>query len=100
MNTKEIINTVAMYNRIMSKLLACKRHNDAQRATGRTFDPLWLYCKKNNYTTNDCNDIILVEVNEEENDVITCDSLIETAAKFTELCLAVGCSPSDIYTGY
>ena len=36
----------------------------------------------------------------QEEDFYTCKIMEETAAKFAELCLAVGCTPSDIYTSY
>ena len=96
MNTKEIIKTVAMYNRIMAALLECKQVNEASNYEG---DYLFVECNGGTHYTNELCDIMPNDIDDKDN-FFTCHGLEQTAAKFAELCLAVGCSPSDIYTSY
>ena len=96
MNTKEIINTVAMYNRIMAALLECKEVNEAN---GYDSDNLFVECKGGTHYTNELCDIMPNDINDKDN-YLYCETLAETCAKFTELCLKAGCTPADIYTMY
>ena len=96
MNTKEIIATVAMYNRIMAALLECKEVNEANNYDK---DLLFVECKGGTHYTNELGDIIPNSVNDTGN-YYSCKMLAETCAKYTELCLEAGCTPADIYTMY
>ena len=96
MNTKEIINTVAMYNRVMAALLECKEVNEANDYDK---DLLFVECKGGTHYTNELGDIIPNDINDKDNYFFG-ETLEETAAKFTELCLETGCTPDDIYTMY
>ena len=95
MTTNEIIKTVAMYNRVLELLLVCKETNEANNYDS---DNLFVVCDKVGYLANELGDIMPNGFN--NNPTYFCKSIAETAAKFAELCLAAGCSPSDIYTSY
>ena len=96
MNTKEIINTVAMYNRIMAALLECKETNEAN---DYDTDLLFVECNGGTHYTNELGDIMPNDIMDKDN-YFHGDTLAETCAKFTELCLEAGCTPADIYTMY
>ena len=96
MTTSEIIKTVAIYNRVLELLLVCKETNEANNYDS---DNLFVECDEAGYYTNELGDIMPNRPEDTDN-YFTCKTLEETAAKFAELCLAVGCKPSDIYTGY
>ena len=96
MSTKEIIAITAMYNTILDLLLECKRVNTASNYED---DYLFVECAGGTHYTNELCDIMPNAFNQ-DGEFYTCKTLEETAAKFAELCLAVGCSPSDIYTSY
>ena len=95
MKAQEIMQAAEMYNRILVALNGCKKVNQASNYDG---DLLWVECNGGAYYTNELGDIMPNAFNQYE--IYTCKTLEETAAKFAELCLAVGCSPSDIYTSY
>ena len=95
MKAQEILQAAEMYNKIFAALKECEKVNQASNYDG---DLLWVECKGGSYYTNELGDIMPNAFNQD--DFYTCKTLEETAAKFAELCLAVGCSPSDIYTSY
>ena len=96
MNTKEIINTVVMYNRIMAALLECKETNEAN---DYDTDLLFVECNGGTHYTNELGDIMPNDINDKDNYFFG-ETLAETCAKYTELCLETGCTPADIYTAY
>ena len=96
MKAQEILKAAEMYNTIFAALNECKKVNEASNYDG---DLLWVECNNGTHYTNEMCDIMPNVLN--QNGVFyTCKTLEETAAKFAELCLAVGCTPSDIYTSY
>ena len=96
MKAQEIRQAAEMYNRIMEALKECEKVNQASNYNG---DLLWVECNNGTHYTNDLGDIMPNRIEDTDN-YFTCHTLEETAAKFAELCLAAGCSPSDIYTSY
>ena len=96
MKAQEIMQAAEMYNKILEALKECEKVNQASNYDG---DLLWVECNNGTHYTNDLGDIMPNAFNQEE-DFYTCKTMEETAAKFAELCLAVGCTPSDIYTSY
>ena len=96
MKPQEIIQAAEMYNRIMEALKECEKVNKASNYNG---DLLWVMCNGGTHYTNEMCDIMPGAFADEEK-FYTCKNLKETAAKFTALCLKVGCSPDDIFTGY
>lgn len=96
MEANEILQAAEMYNKILEALNECKKVNEASNYDG---DLLWVECNNGTHYTNDLGDIMPNRIEDTDN-YFTCHTLEETAAKFTELCLAVGCTPSDIYTSY
>ena len=96
MEANEILQAAQMYNTIFAALKECEKVNQASNYDG---DLLWVECNNGTHYTNDLGDIMPNAFNQEE-DFYTCKTMEETAAKFAELCLAVGCTPSDIYTSY
>ena len=102
MSTKEIIKTVAVFNKVMELLLQCERINEQEKeqAGGDSFDLIWLQCTKTEYYTNDVCEIMPPFSDDEELEAITCDNLSETAAKYTEIVINAGATESDLYLGY
>ena len=100
MNTKEIINTVAMYNAIMEGILKCHEENQPQFESGEEFDYLWLQCKKTDYYTNNCCIIMPPFTDDDSLEDEEYKNFAETAARYTEICLQAGATPSDLYLGY
>ena len=96
MKANEIIEVVEMYNRIMAALHECKRANESNNYDS---DLLFVECKGGTHYTNELGDIMPNNFEDKDN-YFTCHGLEETAAKFTEICLDCGCTPSDIYTMY
>lgn len=96
MKAQEILQAAEMYNTILAALNECKKVNEASNYDG---DLLWVECNNGTHYTNEMCDIMPNAFNH-DGVFYTCRTLEETAAKFAELCLAVGCSPSDIYTSY
>lgn len=96
MEAKEILEAAQMYNRIYAALNECKKVNEASNYDG---DLLWVECNNGTHYTNDLGDI-MPNIPEDTDNYFTCKTMEETAAKFAELCLEAGCSPSDIYTSY
>lgn len=96
MKANEILQAAEMYNKILEALKECKKVNEANGYNG---DLLWVECNNGTHYTNDLGDIIANRI-EDTGNYFTCHTLEETAAKFAELCLAAGCTPSDIYTSY
>ena len=94
MEAQGILKAAQMYNTIFAALNECKKVNEASNYDD---DLLWVECNNGTHYTNDLGDIM---PNSITGSYYTCHTLEETAAKFAELCLAVGCSPSDIYTSY
>lgn len=94
MEAKEILQAAQMYNAIFAALNECKKVNEASNYDD---DLLWVECNGGTHFTNDLGDII---ANGITGSYYTCKTLEETAAKFAELCLSTGCTPSDIYTSY
>ena len=96
MEAQEILKAAEMFNTIFAALNECKKVNEANNYDG---DLLWVECNGGTHYTNDLGDIMPNRIEDTDN-YFTCHTLEETAAKFAELCLAVGCTPSDIYTSY
>lgn len=94
MEAKEIIQAAQMYNTIIAALNECKKVNEASNYES---DYLFVECNGGTHYTNELCDIM---PNELYGGFYTCKTMEETAAKFAELCLAAGCTPSDIYTSY
>ena len=96
MEAKEILQAAQMYNRIFAALKECEKVNQASNYDD---DLLWVECNNGTHYTNDLGDIMPNRL-EDTNNYFTCKTMEETTAKFAELCLEVGCTPSDIYTSY
>ena len=96
MEAHGILKAAQMYNTIFAALNECKKVNEASNYNG---DLLWVECNNGTHYTNDLGDIMPNRIEDTDN-YFTCHALEETAAKFAELGLAVGCTPSDIYTSY
>ena len=96
MKATEILQAAQMFNTILAALKECEKVNQASNYGG---DLLWVECNGGTHYTNDLGDIMPNRIEDTDN-YFTCHTLEETAAKFAELCLEVGCSPSDIYTSY
>ena len=96
MKAQEILQAAEMYNKILEALKECEKVNEASNYDG---DLLWVECNNRTHFTNDLGDIMPNRIEDTDN-YFTCKTMEETAAKFAELCLAAGCSPSDIYTSY
>ena len=96
MKAQEIMQAAQMYNAIIAALNECERVN---KSNNYNSDFLFVECAGGTHYTNELCDIIPNAFNQ-EGDFFTCKTLEETAAKYAELCLAAGCSPSDIYTSY
>ena len=96
MEAKEILQAAEMYNTIFAALKECEKVNEASNYGD---DLLWVECNNGTHYTNELGDIVPNRIEDTDN-YFTCHTMEETAAKFAELCLAVGCSPSDIYTSY
>ena len=96
MKANKILQAAQMFNTIFAALKECERVNELNNYEG---DYLFVECNGGTHYTNDLGDIMPNAFNQEE-DFYTCKTMEETAAKFAELCLAVGCTPSDIYTSY
>ena len=96
MKAQEIMQAAQMYNAIIAALNECERVN---KSNNYNSDFLFVECAGGTHYTNELCDII-PNAFHQEGDFFTCKTLEETAAKYAELCLAVGCTPSDIYTGY
>ena len=96
MKANEILQAAQMYNTILAAMNECKKVNEASNYES---DYLFVECNGGTHYTNELCDIMPNAFNQEE-DFYTCKTMEETAAKFAELCLAVGCTPSDIYTSY
>lgn len=96
MKATEILQAAEMYNKIMEALKDCEKVNKANDYDG---DLLWVECNNGTHFTNDLRDIMPNRPEDTDN-YFTCKTMEETAAKFAELCLEVGCTPSDIYTSY
>ena len=94
MKAQEIMQAAEMYNKILEALKECEKVNQASNYDD---DLLWVECNNGTHYTNDLGDIM---PNSITGSYYTCHTMEDTAAKFAELCLAVGCSPSDIYTSY
>ena len=94
MKAQEIMQAAEMYNKILAALKECKKVNEANDYGD---DLLWVDCDGGTHFTNELGDIM---TNLKHDELYTCKTLEETAAKFAELCLAAGCTPSDIYTSY
>ena len=94
MKAHEIMQAAEMYNTIFAALNECKKVNEANGYNG---DLLWVDCDGGTHFTNELGDIM---TNLKHDELYTCKTLEETAAKYAELCLEDGCSPSDIYTSY
>ena len=95
MKAQEIMQAAEMYNTILAALNECKKVNEANDYGD---DLLWVECNGGAFYTNELGDIMPNSFNQDE--LYNCKTLEETAAKFAELCLAAGCSHSDIYTSY
>ena len=96
MKAREIMQAAEMYNKILEALKECKKANEASNYES---DYLFVECNGGTHYTNELCDIMPSALSDAD-DFYRCHSLEETAAKFAELCLAAGCSPSDIYTSY
>ena len=96
MKATEILQAAQMYNTIFAALNECKKVNEASNYEG---DYLFVECNGGTHYTNELCDIMPSVLNDAD-DFYRCKTMEETAAKFAELCLAVGCTPSDIYTRY
>ena len=96
MEAKEILQAAEMYNTIFAALKECEKVNEASNYGD---DLLWVECNNGTHYTNELGDIVPNRIEDTDN-YFTCHTMEETAAKFAELCLAAGCTPSDIYTSY
>ena len=94
MKANEILQAAQMYNAIFAALKECEKVNEANGYNG---DLLWVDCDGGTHFTNELGDIM---TNLKHDELYTCKTMEETAAKFAELCLAADCTPSDIYTSY
>ena len=96
MKAQEIMQAAEMFNTIFAALNECKKVNEASNYDG---DLLWVECNGGAYYTNELCDIMPSALDDAD-DFYRCKTIEETAAKFAELCLEAGCSPSDVYTSY
>lgn len=96
MKATEILQAAEMYNKILEALKECEKVNKANNYDG---DLLWVECNNGTHYTNDLGDIMPNRIEDTDN-YFNCKTMEETAAKFAELCLAAGCTPTDIYTSY
>ena len=96
MKANEILQAAQMYNRTLAALNECKKVNESNNYNS---DYLFVECAGGTHYTNELCDIMPNAFNQ-EGDFFTCKTMEDTAAKFAELCLAAGCCPDDIYTGY
>ena len=96
MKATEILQAAQMFNTIFAALNECKKVNEASNYEG---DLLWVECNGGTHYTNEIGDIMPNDIEDEDN-FFNCNGLEQTAAKFTEICLDCGCTPSDIYTMY
>ena len=96
MKANEILQAAQMFNTIFAALEECKKVNEESNYDG---DYLFVECAGGTHYTNELCDI-MPNAFHQDGDFYTCHTMEETAAKFAELCLAVGCTPSDIYTSY
>lgn len=96
MKADEIIEVVDMYNRVLDALKECKKVNESNNYDS---DLLFVECQGGTHYTNELGDIMPNNFEDKDN-YFTCHGIEQTAAKFTELCLEAGCTPSDIYTMY
>ena len=96
MKAQEIMQAAEMYNKILEALKECEKVNQASNYDG---DLLWVDCDGGTHYTNELCDIMPNDIEDEDN-FFNCNGLEQTAAKFTEICLDCGCTPSDIYTMY
>ena len=96
MKAQEILQAAEMYNTIFAALQECEKVNQASNYES---DYLFVECNGGTHYTNELCDIMPNAFNQ-EGDFFTCKTMEETAAKFAELCLAAGCTPTDIYTSY
>lgn len=94
MKAKEILAAAKMYNKIVEKMLECESVNIANNYET---DNLFVECEGGTHYTNELGDII---PNDLDGEFYLCKGIEETAAKYTELCLAAGCTADDIYTDY
>ena len=96
MKATEILQAAQMYYTIFAALKECEKVNEAINYDG---DLLWVECNNGTHYTNEIGDIMPNDIEDKDN-FFTCHGLEQTAAKFTEICLDCGCTPSDIYTMY
>lgn len=96
MKAQEIMQAAEMYNKILEALKDCEKVN---AANGYRDDYLFVECNGGTHYTNELCDIMPSAFSDAD-DFYRCKTMEETAAKFAELCLAVGCRPFDIYTSY
>ena len=96
MKAQEIMQAAEMYNKILEALKECEKVNQASNYES---DYLFVECNGGTHYTNELCDIMPSALNDAD-DFYRCKTMEETAAKFAELCLAAGCTPSDIYTSY
>ena len=96
MKANKILQAAQMFNTIFAALKECERVNELNNYEG---DYLFVECVGGTHYTNELCDIMPRELNDDAV-FYHCKTIEETAAKFAELCLAVGCTPSDIYTSY
>ena len=96
MKANKILQAAQMFNTIFAALKECERVNELNNYEG---DYLFVECVGGTHYTNELMDIMPRELNDDDY-FYHCKTLEETAAKYAELCLAAGCSPSDIYTSY
>ena len=96
MKATEILQAAQMYNAIFAALKECERVN---AANGYRDDYLFVECAGGTHYTNELCDIMPSALSDAD-DFYRCKTMEETAAKFAELCLAAGCTPTDIYTSY
>ena len=98
MEAQEILQAAQMYNTILAALNECERVN---KSNNYNSDFLFVECAGGTHYTNELCDIMPSPLSDDDDDdFYRCKTIEETAAKFAELCLAVGCTPSDIYTSY
>ena len=96
MKAQEIMQAAQMFNTIFAALKECEKVN---KSNNYNSDYLFVECAGGTHYTNELCDIMPSAFSDAD-DFYRCKTMEETAAKFAELCLAVGCTPSDIYTSY
>ena len=96
MKAQEIMQAAEMYNKILEALKECEKVNQASNYES---DYLFVECTGGTHYTNELCDIMPNDIEDEDN-FFNCNGLEQTAAKFTEICLDCGCTPSDIYIMY